>query len=185
MSIHPLQPGLPFGAAAEPDGAVAAPQPDGGLRGELAALPLRARRERLLALVRTELAGVLGLPGPQAVDAGKGFFDIGLDSLLAVQLRRRLGRLSGGALASTATFNHPTALELAEHLLALMQLADGEAATPAAAGTVVSSRAAVDALADDATPIDALSDDEVRRALQAELEGLVDDAVPAAPGDRR
>ena len=47
------------------------------------------------ALVRAELAAVCSLPGPGAVDLGAALFDLGVDSLLALELRKRLTRGCG------------------------------------------------------------------------------------------
>jgi malonyl CoA-acyl carrier protein transacylase len=55
-----------------------------GLGAELARLPEAERLARVLALVRSETAAVLGLSGPEAVPAGEGAMAaiIGLDRAL-------------------------------------------------------------------------------------------------------
>jgi myxalamid-type polyketide synthase MxaE and MxaD len=158
--------------AAQRAAAGAADEPREDLRASLAALAPRERRERMVTLVRQELARVLGLAGPLAVDPAKGFFELGLDSLMAMQLRRGLGERIGLKLSATVTFNHPSVLPLAEHLLALLDLADTE--PQPATDTGAPAAAAPDAIAE-------LSDDEVRRALMAELQaaGLEDDEEAA------
>ncbi|MGH3758121.1 SDR family NAD(P)-dependent oxidoreductase [Actinophytocola sp.] len=74
--------------------------------------------ERTLAdLVRAEAAAVLGYLDAADVPAGKGFADLGLDSLAAVQLRNQLAAGTGLRLPATVAFDHPTPEELARHLL--------------------------------------------------------------------
>ena len=46
-----------------------------------------------------------------------GFFEMGLDSLMAMDLRNRLQGTLGHALSSTLTFDYPNVPKLAEHLL--------------------------------------------------------------------
>lgn len=159
------------------------------LRAVLEPLDTRGRRERLAAVVRRELARVLGLAGPQAVDPAKGFFELGLDSLMAMQLRRRLGDATGLALSATVTFNHPSVWPLADHLLERLGLAPSgadpaAAASPAASPSMASGTRPNGASAPDGMAT--MSDDEVRRALLSELSaaGLLDDDDGAAGGAR-
>ena len=78
---------------------------------------------------------------------------MGLDSLLAVELRNRLGTALGIArgLPATLVFDCPTVEALAEHLDERLRPAPEEMAEPDAAGT------SHDAIAD----IDEMSDEEV------------------------
>jgi mycobactin polyketide synthetase MbtD len=50
-------------------------------------------------VVATELAAVLGLDGPDDIDMHRALVDLGLDSLLALDLRKRLGRATGRRVA--------------------------------------------------------------------------------------
>ncbi|MFE1356809.1 beta-ketoacyl synthase N-terminal-like domain-containing protein, partial [Kitasatospora phosalacinea] len=74
------------------------------------------RGQDLLDLVRREAALVLGHAADTAVDPDRPFKDLGFDSLLAVELRDRLGERTGLALESGLLFNHPTPGALARHL---------------------------------------------------------------------
>ncbi|MCL8014926.1 type I polyketide synthase [Streptomyces sp. AS02] len=104
---------------------------DAGLAGQLAALPEAERAERALALVRKETAQALGLRGPNAVRPDQPLRDLGLDSLMAVELRNRLGNQIGARLPATLLFDHPTAAQVADHLLATV-LAPSHLTAPAA-----------------------------------------------------
>uniref|UniRef100_UPI003D719007 beta-ketoacyl reductase n=1 Tax=Streptomyces cucumeris TaxID=2962890 RepID=UPI003D719007 len=84
----------------------------------LAALPVAERESVLLDLIRKHTATVLGYAAQTGIDAERGFFEMGLDSLTAVELRNRLNTASGLRLPSTALFDYASPAALARHLLA-------------------------------------------------------------------
>nr|WP_254125418.1 type I polyketide synthase [Amycolatopsis sp. CA-230715] len=75
------------------------------------------RRRVLLNAVLTEVASVLDHAGPAAVEPDRVFQELGFDSVMAVDLRKRLAAATGLALSSGVVFDHPTPEALAEHLL--------------------------------------------------------------------
>ncbi|MFJ2597171.1 SDR family NAD(P)-dependent oxidoreductase [Streptomyces erythrochromogenes] len=96
---------------------------DGGLTVRLTSLPQAERYDALLAEVRGQAAAVLGHAREADVDPQRSFQDLGLDSLTAIELRNRLGALTGTRLPATLVFDYPTTGELVDHLYALLDLA--------------------------------------------------------------
>jgi acyl carrier protein len=74
------------------------------------------RRDLLVAHVREQVVRVLGLDPSMAVDPQQGLTDLGMDSLMAVELRNRLEASSGRRLPTTLAFEHPTIEALADFL---------------------------------------------------------------------
>jgi acyl carrier protein len=87
----------------------------------------------MLSYVVEQIAQVLRLPvakvGP-SVQLGS----LGLDSLMGLELRKRLEASTGLVLPATLIWTYPTPSELAEHLAARMNIAlDGKEKEPTAA----------------------------------------------------
>ena len=81
-----------------------------------------------MSFLQGELQAVLRLP--TAPSPSVRFFDLGMDSLMAVELRNRLNRaLSGQYTApNTIVFDYPDTESLARHLAGELYKADGAAA---------------------------------------------------------
>ncbi|MBV2367235.1 SDR family NAD(P)-dependent oxidoreductase, partial [Streptomonospora nanhaiensis] len=111
---------LPEARRAAEEAAGAAPpagtDPAADLRRRLAAVPPPERDRLTRALVREHTAAVLGHAAPEAVDEARPFTDLGLDSVMAVELRNRLGAATGLALPVSLAFDHPTVAAVAAHL---------------------------------------------------------------------
>jgi myxalamid-type polyketide synthase MxaE and MxaD len=85
-------------------------------RRRLDALEPDRRRAALGALVKAEIVRCLGLPEDHRLPDDRGFFDMGMDSLLAVELQQRLQLVLDHPFSTTATFDYPSAHELTAHL---------------------------------------------------------------------
>ena len=119
-------------------------------RERLAGLPADARRSALSSHVQEAVVGVLGWRGaPPELRAS--FFDIGMDSLTALELKNRLQASLGLTLRATAVFNHPTMASLAEYL-----------------DTLIAAPAQELGGAD----LDALTEDELARLLDAQISAV-------------
>ena len=88
------------------------------LRRRLEGLDPGERQGELIRFLEKQVTEILHLrtaPSPSA-----GFFDLGMDSLMAVELRNRLNQAFRGAfvVSNTAVFDHPDIARLAHHLTA-------------------------------------------------------------------
>ncbi|WP_165845321.1 type I polyketide synthase [Streptacidiphilus pinicola] len=79
----------------------------------LSGLSVPEREQAVAALLRAEVAAALG---GGAVDARRGFRELGVDSLIALELRNRLSAETGLALPATVVFDYPSPASLAAHL---------------------------------------------------------------------
>ncbi|MDD9943607.1 MAG: alpha/beta fold hydrolase, partial [Myxococcales bacterium] len=87
------------------------------LRERLLAMPAEARRGTLVDAVRDTIAKVLGMPDGGQVDPSRPLKELGIDSLMAVELRNQLARVGAKALPATLAFDYPTAEKIADFLL--------------------------------------------------------------------
>ncbi|WP_394427916.1 type I polyketide synthase [Streptomyces sp. SGAir0957] len=108
-----LTPVAPARAATQTRGAEG---PGNDLRSRAAGLPREAGQRLVLEEVQKLAAQMLGHDGPAQVGAEKAFRDLGVDSLIAVELRNVLAAVSGVALPATTVFDHPTPQALAAHI---------------------------------------------------------------------
>lgn len=122
------------------------------------------RRPLLAAFIANEAARLLGPQAAQGLEPTKPLQDLGLDSLMAVELRNVLGQAIGQTLPAALLFNYPTVSGLAGHLLEqVLHLAEVEAseAKPAATGKA-------DSILDS---VEDISDEEVERLLNEMTSG--------------
>lgn len=78
-------------------------------------IPAPQRLEALMAHLQQELASILGLVG-KLPDRRLGFFEMGMDSLMAVELKGRLEADLGCSLPGTLAFEAPTIHDLSHYL---------------------------------------------------------------------
>lgn len=78
-------------------------------------VPLAQRREQFANHVRERVAQLVGLPADK-LSVDEGFFQLGLDSLMSLELRNLLQASLGRALPMTLTFNYPTITSLIDYL---------------------------------------------------------------------
>ncbi|XBQ38175.1 SDR family NAD(P)-dependent oxidoreductase [Streptomyces rapamycinicus] len=88
---------------------------DGGVQW-LAALAPAEREKALLKLVCDSAAMVLGHADARSIPAAGAFKDLGVDSLMAVELRNGLVKATGLRLPATLVFDYPTPTVLAARL---------------------------------------------------------------------
>lgn len=127
------------------------------IRAQLADAPESRRRPLLLGLVQERALRALGMDAGRPVDPRTPLGDLGLDSLLAVELRNTLGSALGRSLPATLLFDYPTIDALADFLLGeLFEVPP--APVPEAAPSGETGHALVGS-------IEELSDDDVERLL--------------------
>ncbi|WP_156175395.1 type I polyketide synthase, partial [Bradyrhizobium sp. LTSP849] len=87
------------------------------LRHRLSGLPENERLGRLVVLVQENIAEILALPNASSVPADAPLKGLGLDSMMAVELRNRLSVRVGIKLPTTLAFDYPTPEAIAALLL--------------------------------------------------------------------
>jgi acyl carrier protein len=120
--------------------------------GALRALPPLERRERLERHLREQVGLVLRLAADR-IDAAAPLKELGVNSLMSLELRNRLEATLGVTLPATLVWNYPTVTAVAAHLEERLGLV---AAAPPA--------------------VEAVDDPEIERLL-AEIQDLSEDDV--------
>lgn len=78
------------------------------LRQQLLAYNVEGRLPLLLPHLQKVTARVLAIPDPNLVMPEQGLIDMGMDSLMAIELRNHLGRLLDETLPATLIYDYPT-----------------------------------------------------------------------------
>ncbi|MBW4427882.1 MAG: type I polyketide synthase [Nostoc desertorum CM1-VF14] len=83
---------------------------------QLEAAPAKEKRSLLLTHVRSLIAKVLNLKSPEEIDIYQGFTDLGMDSLMAVELKNRLQTSLEYSIPASLVFDYPTVTALVDYL---------------------------------------------------------------------
>jgi acyl carrier protein len=123
-------------------------------------MPRSERKTFLTSYVCSEISKILGLSDIEQLHPRRRLFDLGLDSLMAIELNNRLQQSLGRSLPPTTLFNYPTVEALVKYLteqiLPAELFVNGEEKQPAKTETA------------------AIAYNEVIQLSQTELESLID-----------
>ncbi len=122
----------------------------------------------LVDLLQDEVARVLRLDGSRLPDPAQGFADMGMDSLMAVEVRNRLqDRFAPDPpFPATVLFDHPTIADLANYLLGAILGVYGETGDRAPESTLENTRQTI------VDEIEQLSENDLASLVAEELQTL-------------
>ena len=87
-----------------------------GLLDQLSTASRQERAARLQTYIRNLIAQTLGLKAAKQIDPDQRLIELGLDSLMAIELKNQLQATLNCSLRSSFLFDHPTLAALTEHL---------------------------------------------------------------------
>jgi acyl transferase domain-containing protein/aryl carrier-like protein len=128
-----------------------------------------SRHVILIAHLRSEVGSILGYDRSREIELQQGLFDMGLDSLMAAELKERLQRSLGVPLPATLTFNYPTIEALVDYLLS--DALDFDSASPQKETPPIPRTEPAQVLSG-VHPSDDLNEDELSALLMKKLEGM-------------
>jgi acyl transferase domain-containing protein/acyl carrier protein len=131
---------------------------------ELDGVPSHKRYRLLGDIIQTEVAKVLKLEPPNLPGVRQGFIELGMDSLMAVEMRERLEKRLGTSMSSTIAFNYPNIETLTDYLA--QELLSSEEPLESIVPTNTDTDKSTQMLAE----LDALSTDELALLLDRELD---------------
>ena len=134
---------------------------------DLEQAPPKKRPELLLAHVRDAVMRALGFPPSRPLKPDQGFFELGMDSVMAIDMKNRLQTSLGRPIPTTLIFEYPTVASLTRYLGERVLGLAGEAEPPPAPP-----RHDDRAPAAAASELDSVSSAELAALLQGELEAV-------------
>ncbi|ARV58018.1 short-chain dehydrogenase [Nostocales cyanobacterium HT-58-2] len=128
---------------------------------QLEAAGVKEKRSLLLTHVRSLIAKVLDLKSSEEIDPYQGFTDLGMDSLMAVELKNRLQTSLECSVPASLVFDYPTVAALVDYLAGQILATDSEASENTNVETIM-----LDSNFDD------LSDSEAEALLLSKLKTM-------------
>lgn len=126
---------------------MAAPPTQVDLAGELDGLDVDERHGRVGEAVANQVIAVLGLDRREAIEPTRGFSELGMDSLMAVELSNRLSIVLDRSLPSTLPFEYPTLDDLVAYAVEILservEFPSSDPATPGRSSQPIQRRSAV------------------------------------------
>jgi acyl carrier protein len=127
----------------------------------------RKRQDILRTHIRDQVVNVLGLDPSIPIRPQQGLFDVGLNSLAAVELMNHLQTSLGQPLSSTLVFDYPTIESLSEYLASTVLPLKPSGASQVEPPIANHPQAVMDLHA-----LEQLSEDEAEALLIKKLEGI-------------
>ena len=121
------------------------------------------RYNLLTVFVQKEVGAVLGLEASRLPDLHRGFFDLGMDSLMVVELIKRLEKAFATSLSATLMFELPTIKDLVDYIA--LEVLGWNTAEP---------DLEVESEPEPMIDIEQLSEEEVEASIAAQLAQLED-----------
>ncbi|PSR19687.1 beta-ketoacyl synthase [filamentous cyanobacterium CCP3] len=148
---------------------------------DLQQTPAHRRKSFLTQRLQDLLAKVMGL-SPNQINPQRGFADLGMDSLMAVEMRNLLQTNLGCAVPTTLAFDYPTVEALVDYFLETLEF-EADPGDPAATGNDASTNGGPDSLpiatsgpqAEPPTDLDDLSADDLADLLAQELSMITEE----------
>jgi myxalamid-type polyketide synthase MxaB len=135
---------------------------------QLESTPVEGRKQFLMTHIRSQIAKVLGLGSAEAIGLQQGFSDLGMDSLMAVELRNRLQTTLGCSISASLVFDYPTIESLVDYLsqqvLSLESTAESIPETEP--------QTDIPAVPSSPSDLEGLSDSEAESLLMSKLDSL-------------
>jgi NAD(P)-dependent dehydrogenase (short-subunit alcohol dehydrogenase family)/aryl carrier-like protein len=130
------------------------------------ALPEDERRDALSSFLSDLIAKALKLNDGERLAPQQGLFALGLDSILALQLKSQLEISLGRSFRATLFFTHPNIASLSEHLLSELEF--GSSASAPKTATLEFQEAGTESI-DQTMPLDTLSEEEIANLIVREI----------------
>nr|AQW44893.1 polyketide synthase [Corallococcus coralloides] len=139
---------------------------------ELEALPPARRFDALLRHLQREVGRILGFSPAELPPTDRGFFQMGMTSLMTVELRNALQRGFGRELPASLAFDYPTVDALAKRLAGLAEALEIPLPTEAVpAAQVQAAPLDESGLSERLSRMDQMSDDEIERLIAEKIAG--------------